>query len=165
MMRRNSAQHATMRGLGMGSGLGMAFLWLREVGLSRLAPVTGVGGCNERPDDPRDKGTEVATIGAEATVGDAVKLLGERRIGALPVVDADGVVGIMSERDVNLLPEGPWRRSSRLADQPGDELASHYRGSIDPRAQRSCMITQRRSGTFRLCPTAVWWESCRSATW
>ena len=47
-----------------------------------------------------DKGTEVATIGADATVGDAVKLLGERRIGALPVVDADGVVGIMSERDV-----------------------------------------------------------------
>ena len=36
-----------------------------------------------------DKGTEVATIAADATVGDAVQLLGERRIGALPVVDGD----------------------------------------------------------------------------
>ena len=47
-----------------------------------------------------DKGTEVATIAANATVADAVQLLGERRIGALPVVDGDQVAGIMSERDV-----------------------------------------------------------------
>lgn len=47
-----------------------------------------------------DKGSEVATIAADATVGDAVKVLGERRIGALPVVDGDQVSGIMSERDV-----------------------------------------------------------------
>jgi CBS domain-containing protein len=47
-----------------------------------------------------DKGSEVATIAADATVGDAVKILGERRIGALPVVDGDEVSGIMSERDV-----------------------------------------------------------------
>ena len=47
-----------------------------------------------------DKGTEVATIAADATVGDAVGILGERRIGALPVVDGDQVSGIMSERDV-----------------------------------------------------------------
>ena len=47
-----------------------------------------------------DKGTEVATIAADATVADAVKLLGERRIGALPVVEGDKIAGIMSERDV-----------------------------------------------------------------
>jgi CBS domain-containing protein len=47
-----------------------------------------------------DKGTEVATISAEASVGDAVQLLGERKIGALPVVDGDQVAGIISERDV-----------------------------------------------------------------
>ena len=47
-----------------------------------------------------DKGAEVATIAADATVGDAVQLLGERRIGALPVVEGDRVTGIMSERDV-----------------------------------------------------------------
>ncbi len=46
------------------------------------------------------KGGEVATIGAEDRVSTAVDLLGERRIGALPVVEGDRIVGIMSERDV-----------------------------------------------------------------
>ena len=47
-----------------------------------------------------DKGTEVATIAADSTVAEAVQLLGERRIGALPVVEAGEVGGIISERDV-----------------------------------------------------------------
>ena len=46
------------------------------------------------------KGSEVATIAAEAKVVDAIALLGERRIGALPVVEGTAVHGIMSERDV-----------------------------------------------------------------
>lgn len=46
------------------------------------------------------KGSEVATIGAGDSVSDAVATLGERRIGALPVVEGDRIVGIMSERDV-----------------------------------------------------------------
>ena len=46
------------------------------------------------------KGSEVATIGAEALVRSVVETLGEQRIGALPVVEGDRVVGIISERDV-----------------------------------------------------------------
>ena len=46
------------------------------------------------------KGSEVATIGAEDRVRTAVDQLGERRIGALPVVEGDRILGIMSERDV-----------------------------------------------------------------
>jgi CBS domain-containing protein len=46
------------------------------------------------------KGSEVATIGSEASVRRVVEELGERRIGALPVVEGDRVVGIISERDV-----------------------------------------------------------------
>ena len=46
------------------------------------------------------KGSEVATIGAGDRVSDAVARLGERRIGALPVVEGGRVVGIISERDV-----------------------------------------------------------------
>ena len=46
------------------------------------------------------KGRDVATIAQEETVGDAVALLAERRIGALPVVDGQRIVGIISERDV-----------------------------------------------------------------
>ena len=46
------------------------------------------------------KGSEVATIGAGDAVRTVVEQLGERRIGALPVVEEDRVVGIISERDV-----------------------------------------------------------------
>jgi CBS domain-containing protein len=46
------------------------------------------------------KGRNVETIGADQPVFDAVRRLGEKRIGALPVVERDGIVGIMSERDV-----------------------------------------------------------------
>ena len=46
------------------------------------------------------KGSAVETIAGDATVFDAVRRLGEKKIGALPVVDGDTIAGIMSERDV-----------------------------------------------------------------
>ena len=48
--------------------------------------------------DARD--FDVITINGSAPVREAVRLLAERRIGALPVVDGDAVIGIFSERDV-----------------------------------------------------------------
>ena len=43
---------------------------------------------------------QVISIGGDATVAEAVALLAGRRIGALPVLDGDRVLGIFSERDV-----------------------------------------------------------------
>jgi len=44
---------------------------------------------------------EIVTCTEDTPVREAVTLLSERRIGAMPVVDGDGrVVGIFSERDV-----------------------------------------------------------------
>ena len=48
----------------------------------------------------QSKGAEVLTVTAETSVRDAVALLADRKIGALPVVRAGAVAGIMSERDV-----------------------------------------------------------------
>ena len=49
----------------------------------------------------RDKGREVVTIGGDATLSEAARLLARRRIGALIVRDRDGgVAGILSERDI-----------------------------------------------------------------
>ena len=48
----------------------------------------------------RGKGSEVETITGGETVTEAVRRLGEKRIGALPVVEGERIVGIMSERDV-----------------------------------------------------------------
>ena len=46
------------------------------------------------------KGSAVETIAGDTTLFDAVRRLGEKRIGALPVVEGDRIAGIMSERDV-----------------------------------------------------------------
>ena len=48
-----------------------------------------------------EKGSDVATVARDATLGEAVKQLAERRIGALVVLDERGAVaGIISERDL-----------------------------------------------------------------
>lgn len=47
------------------------------------------------------KGNDVLTVTPESSVAALVKLLAEKRIGAVPVVDGSGKVkGIVSERDV-----------------------------------------------------------------
>ena len=48
----------------------------------------------------QNKGADVQTVDADTSVRDAVGLLAERRIGALPVIRDGEVAGIMSERDV-----------------------------------------------------------------
>ena len=48
----------------------------------------------------RNKGAGVVTINPEATVRELIAGLVDQNIGAMVVVGADGVVGIVSERDV-----------------------------------------------------------------
>jgi CBS domain-containing protein len=48
----------------------------------------------------RNKGSAVETIAADASLSEAVRRLGEKRIGALLVTQNDRIAGIMSERDV-----------------------------------------------------------------
>jgi CBS domain-containing protein len=46
------------------------------------------------------KGVPAITVPRGTKVSEAVALLAERKIGAVPVMDGDEVAGIMSERDV-----------------------------------------------------------------
>jgi CBS domain-containing protein len=46
------------------------------------------------------KGVPAITVPRGMQVRDAVALLAERKIGAVPVMDGDTVAGVMSERDV-----------------------------------------------------------------
>jgi CBS domain-containing protein len=71
----------------------------------------------------RDKGGAVETVTAETSVHDAVRRLGEKRIGALPVVEDGRINGIISERDViyRLSDHGPEMLSwpvSRIMSSP-----------------------------------------------
>jgi CBS domain-containing protein len=45
------------------------------------------------------KGTEVWSVTPDTTVVDALKLMAEKNIGAVLVLDEDRVVGVLSERD------------------------------------------------------------------
>jgi CBS domain-containing protein len=48
----------------------------------------------------RNKGAAVSTINQEATVQELLAGLAEHNIGAMVVVSSDGVVGMVSERDI-----------------------------------------------------------------
>ena len=45
------------------------------------------------------KGSHVWSIGPQASVLDALRSMAEKKIGALPVMDGEALVGIVSERD------------------------------------------------------------------
>lgn len=45
------------------------------------------------------KGRQVSTITADKSVFEALRLMGEKEIGALAVVEGEALVGILSERD------------------------------------------------------------------
>jgi CBS domain-containing protein len=46
------------------------------------------------------KGYDIVSITADQSVADAVAVFAEKRIGAVPVVEGEKVIGIMSERDL-----------------------------------------------------------------
>jgi CBS domain-containing protein len=56
-----------------------------------------------------DKGADVLTTTADATVGEAVRRMSDHNVGAVVVLAEDALVGILSERDV----------VRRLATEPG----------------------------------------------
>lgn len=47
-----------------------------------------------------DKGREVVSVPPQLSVTEAIALLDERHIGAVPVMEGGAVVGVFSERDV-----------------------------------------------------------------
>lgn len=72
------------------------------------------------------KGADVVSVSPDATVLDAVDVLVEHDIGSVLVVDADQVLGILTERDIlRLTAEGPGALPStrvREAMTPEDDL-------------------------------------------
>ena len=46
------------------------------------------------------KGTETFSIGKDKSIHDAIVMMAAKRIGVLLVVENDGILGILSERDV-----------------------------------------------------------------
>lgn len=97
------------------------------------------------------KGREqrVISIGADATVADAIRLLAEKRIGALPVLEGDRLVGIFSERDVIycLASEG-----GTALDRPVAEVMTAEAESVGPNHSVLAALSLMTHRRFRHLP-------------
>jgi CBS domain-containing protein len=96
------------------------------------------------------KGTDVVTADPNATLGDAVKMLGQRRIGALVVTGADRrIVGILSERDIVrvLAEKGPQALAAPIA-----EVMTRKVMTCSARDTLSELMERMTEGKFRHLP-------------
>jgi CBS domain-containing protein len=92
----------------------------------------------------RKKNSTVWSIGPNAMVIDAIRLMDEKNVGALPVVDHVTLVGIVSERDYTrkVILKG---RSSK--ETPVKEIMTQQLLTVNPRdSVTECMriITEKR---------------------
>jgi CBS domain-containing protein len=90
------------------------------------------------------KGSEVATVPTGTSVRDAVSLLAEKRIGAVPVLDAGEISGIFSERD---LVRCVCDHGSGVLDWPVEKVMSSPVETVDtqtPILTALATMTQRR---------------------
>ncbi len=90
------------------------------------------------------KGSEVVSISPKATVREAITLMATRNIGALPVMEDDELLGIITERDYarNVILKG---RSSK--DTCVDEVMSTGLTTVRPdQSVTDCMelMTEKR---------------------
>jgi CBS domain-containing protein len=91
-----------------------------------------------------DKGREVATVSADARLSEAVRILGEKRIGALPVVEGGRIVGIMSERDLIYCLKD---HGAEVLEWPVSRVMTSPAITVDPSTQvlsALALITQKR---------------------
>jgi CBS domain-containing protein len=97
-----------------------------------------------------NKGHNVLTIEPTALLASAVKLLAERRIGALVVTGADHrIVGIISERGiVRTLGE----RGARVLDEPVSEVMTRRVVTCSERDTTAELMEQMTAGKFRHLP-------------
>ena len=94
---------------------------------------------------PRD----IVSVEAGTLVRDAVALLAEKRIGAMPVIDGERVVGIMSERDVIycLSSDG-----AAMLDWPVSRVMTAPAITIEPRVSALAALSQMTKRRIRHLP-------------
>ncbi|WP_219413866.1 CBS domain-containing protein [Pseudonocardia nigra] len=97
----------------------------------------------------RNKGSAVATVEPSATVADLIGALATHNVGAMPVVDDDVLVGIVSERDVvRRLHDG----GSGLLELTVAEIMSSDVTTCEPGADVTEVARTMTAGRFRHLP-------------
>jgi CBS domain-containing protein len=76
------------------------------------------------------KGSAVWSIAPNATVFDAIQLMADKNVGALPVIENGGLVGIISERDYTrkVILKGKSSKETPVKDIMTQELLTAHSG-------------------------------------
>jgi CBS domain-containing protein len=95
------------------------------------------------------KGRDIVSVEAGTLVRDAVALLAEKRIGALPVLEGDRVVGIMSERDVIYCLKSD---GAAMLDWPVSRVMTAPAITIEPKVSALAALSQMTKRRIRHLP-------------
>ena len=92
---------------------------------------------------------EIITAPADTTVGDAARLMREKHIGAVIVVENDRLAGIFTERDAlfRVVAEGRDSKTTRLAD-----VMTRNPQTVKPDQPFSVALQMMYGGKFRHVP-------------
>ena len=95
------------------------------------------------------KGHQIVSVEPESKLSQAVKLLGERKIGAVLVMSGGRIEGILSERDiVRVLGE----RGASVLDEPVSEVMTRKVVSCRQNDTVSAIMEMMTRGKFRHLP-------------
>lgn len=97
----------------------------------------------------KNKGSDVATIAPDATIGDVIAFLAKRRVGALVVSsDGDSIEGIISERDI----VRGFADYSNVVQMTASELMTAKVQTCTREATTEELMTLMTQGRFRHVP-------------
>jgi len=95
------------------------------------------------------KGSDVVSTRPEATVAEVVRLLKDKRIGAVVVLDAGRLCGILSERD---LARGLAEHGAALLDMQVSALMTRGVVTCAPEDDLRALMQRMTDGRFRHLP-------------
>lgn len=96
-----------------------------------------------------NKGFEVISIQADATMSDAIRILSERHIGAVLVMKDHHIEGILSERDVVRV---LGQRGAGVLDTPVSEVMTHKVVTCRRADTAASIMEKMTNGKFRHLP-------------
>jgi len=122
------------------------------------------------------KGSTIWSIAPTAMVFDAIALMAEKNIGALPVVDNDKLIGIISERDYTrkVILKGKSSKETRVEEimtrdlvtaNPGESVMDCMRVMTEKRVRHlPVMEGTRVMGVLSIGDVVKWLISAQAAT-
>ena len=122
------------------------------------------------------KASTIWSIGPNAMVIDAIQLMGEKNVGALPVVDNGTLVGIVSERDYTrkVILKGRSSKETPVSDimtaqlltvTPSDSVTECMRIMTEKRVRHLPVLEGTNLvGILSIGDTVKWFISAQTAT-